>query len=1607
MKRSLTDNFRAAFVCMAAAFCSQAFAEDALLTPLHGTAGNSGESYDMLIDGSRSTKWCMSNFKPSYIVFKADHAFVPTSYTLITGLDTKKFPDRNWKTWSLYAANFDSDEEATRESDAWRLIDVRKQMTSAEFPAGNNQPTGFDCSENPTDEYRYFKIELQEIVSLESSSTMQMAEFTFSEPAPQVELTAIGGRDKLWGDGGYANLVDNDQQTKWGGDNQPVWVIVKAGEPIQPDFYRVLTANDTHSNPDRNWVDWTVSGANFDSDEEATLESDKWTVLDERTGVGRDRMPAARYTEAIFGFNRQITEPYQYYLINVTSTGGLKMQMAEFGFGYNKYELNSVRNSYYQRAAKFDYNVVAQKSLTEAYPMTLAAILEGGDVEAVIAAYGRCTVLGQDIESSRTAYEAYVAAADRLRMEYGDGHINAEGAPIVAAYLNDNAAPGGTYQNGTYPYIMENLLLDVDRLNAEIAYINNLIVEYSVVVEDPIDVAYTAIEGTPGSNSEEDVGAMFDGMESTKWCTKSAANVVVFSTSSPVRPTFYRLVTANDTKGNPGRNWKTWNIYAGDFASEEEATADAEGWVLIDQKTNVGTDQLPADNFKSAYFYLSSAPSKEYSYFKIEVKEIVSGNVMQMAEFSFGNQASFFAIRQEYYDTFADFDLETPAYRALTDEYRQMLETLRTTANLADLGTLYNRLTAQQGLIIGSQEVYANYEMKVAEAEAGIDGLDGPVADFLRHYINDEVEPGAEFANGSFPYIMANCQLTNAQVNTEIAYLDNLIISATNGAYLALEGTAGFNDREGFAALVDGDHNTKWGLNMKGTATCVFKVSDTEEPFFYTLVTGNDTKTDYGRNWKTWNIYGANFEKDSDAKADAEGWTLVDRREGIGQDRLPAENNVPAYFGFTEDAAPRYRYYKVEITEPYSGTQIQMGELTFGSEEDFMPIKDEYHAKVDEFDSDVIAEQALLDAYGQASADIYNAEGVDQLMDIYAALKAMQDTITLSAKAYAGYAEFTAGIENYLNDNPVAECEQADRLTEYIKDYVEPGDRFPNGSAQYIMDTHTLSAAQLAEETAFATGLQKEAVAGGYMAGTDITVLLENADFSDGWNGWDGVKGFATGQAPNGLHAAEATGRFDLSQTLTGLKDGVYEFVMNAGSRCSDTMNSNNLNAYVYANGNENYVMSVGEGQVPKDDAVDGVNCHLTGEHPDREVTDEWGEVTGYGIYGVHGVCYAIGVGRHENHIVANVTDGTLTVGIKCLGTGANWDWTGFGNARLRYLGTADEASEGIARTLADMSARAQTLVDYVGYSDEDKFTMYPNYCADTREALSDAISAASSAATGKESLDLVGNFTELFHSVYDEKAAYRSLLASVNKIQRKWEQQPLTDLEYDALSEDIYGKGWTAFEEGSLTAGQARANRESLLETYPDYLECDEAKASNGVTVEQTAPFTYVITVNGDNPFVGFSGFYDNLERERMILHFQYRASRDVTDGEMFFATPELNGSKNLLYGMLEQTDEWRDMYLDVESERLSYGFGNADHWIRWDMTNEADLTFELRNIHMITREQAIAQGGIITGVEQIEEAAGAARPASGIYTLTGVRVQKPLAPGLYIIDGRKVMIR
>ena len=159
----------------------------------------------------------------------------------------------------------------------------------------------------------------------------------------------------------------------------------------------------------------------------------------------------------------------------------------------------------------------------------------------------------------------------------------------------------------------------------------------------------------------------------------------------------------------------------------------------------------------------------------------------------------------------------------------------------------------------------------------------------------------------------------------------------------------------------------------------------------------------------------------------------------------------------------------------------------------------------------------------------------------------------------------------------------------------------------------------------------------------------------------------AKSESYEGRYVAESwsDNAFDMHQTITLPQNGVYELTFNGAYRIAEQANTHQHSAMVYLNDNKNYLPAVFEDMLPVADAQDGVNCWLTGT-ADYPIKDDMQEVIGYTPHGQQGAACAFFTGRYPVRILANVTDGTLTIGFTDSHVPTSGkEWVALGNPKL------------------------------------------------------------------------------------------------------------------------------------------------------------------------------------------------------------------------------------------------------------------------------------------------------------------------------------------------------
>ena len=401
---------------------------------------------------------------------------------------------------------------------------------------------------------------------------------------------------------------------------------------------------------------------------------------------------------------------------------------------------------------------------------------------------------------------------------------------------------------------------------------------------------------------------------------------------------------------------------------------------------------------------------------------------------------------------------------------------------------------------------------------------------------------------------------------------------------------------------------------------------------------------------------------------------------------------------------------------------------------------------------DGLANKSVIDAYMECIEAFAMAESWEDAVLCYQQMADKKKDVQANMNAYQTYAARAESAKENLSDDKTGTF--ANLLRSYLKDFVEPNEIFPNGSYLYIMENKPLDTEGVFSETDFLKALQEKVMASEASAGTDISILLNNADFRADQLGWDG--GMPVGYVPSlpVVECYQNTG--ELYQTITGLKNGLYEFTLNAWFRPGGNNDSRMYSTYIFANDQVVPVMSIQEDPIAIKDAVDMQNSYIAepGTYPYDLIYNE----NYYIPNSFTGAAYAFIGGRYLNRILVNVTDGSLKVGIRTLGTEKSGDCTEFSNAKLYYLGDFSEADNGLTEVLAGQIARAKVLNE----AEIDGDFVQPNFSSALREKLSTLIQTAESAENAEDKYKAIEALSPVFAEVLDGQKAYIHMMTVV-----------------------------------------------------------------------------------------------------------------------------------------------------------------------------------------------------------------------------------------------------
>ncbi len=333
--------------------------------------------------------------------------------------------------------------------------------------------------------------------------------------------------------------------------------------------------------------------------------------------------------------------------------------------------------------------------------------------------------------------------------------------------------------------------------------------------------AYVVLSSTGSTWNGSDAEKLLDGDKSTKWGGSFSSGNIVWRLKEGIQPIYYQLTSGGDTQSYTGRNWKSWDIYAGDFDKAVDAKADAAtGWVKIYTTTDGG---MTTQNTTTQDFDFTTAPTKSYRYYKV-VLNSTAGNQQQMAELTLIDGTTFQNNKNAAIQALEDFQTNY--------DYSEATDALKSAFNAAvdDVSnSTYKNLDANVTAAWAAEKAMADYlagdDKFGAESVSISSGLDADV--FTRNIPAvgdvDIIEGFDNNRTGFYTKTVTNTSDGTTQTTT-YGVPDNGILQTSNGHTYAFDydnNNAVFIKKGQTKTLtIDGERQSKsWRFYFLGTAS--------------------------------------------------------------------------------------------------------------------------------------------------------------------------------------------------------------------------------------------------------------------------------------------------------------------------------------------------------------------------------------------------------------------------------------------------------------------------------------------------------------------------------------------------------------------------------------------------------------------------------------------------------------------------------------------------------------------------------------------------------------------------------------------------------------------
>ncbi len=455
-------------------------------------------------------------------------------------------------------------------------------------------------------------------------------------------------------------------------------------------------------------------------------------------------------------------------------------------------------------------------------------------------------------------------------------------------------------------------------------------------------------------------------------------------------------------------------------------------------------------------------------------------------------------------------------------------------------------------------------------------------------------------------------------------------------------------------------------------------------------------------------------------------------------------------------------------------------------------------------DEETLHTASYATAYVDALAAAKEESDPAKMTATIGAVQPALDSLRANIAAYIAYIAKADAVQEELANTELY-GDAAGYLSDYFISGDEPGD-YPHGGYEYIINECPLTTAELNAEINNLTLWLEEAIRTSMTEGSDVTNMLVNASFADGFNGWtnnsqgDNPKGYRS--ASNGLPAVVENyqcSKVEIYQEIKDVPAGIYSISAQAFERPDWNENltgEEQTKVCIFMNGFQTPIKSITADALPADEAEDGVNFKQSNAY---DFNGSWipnGMEDASYAFGASSASYPAGT-RYLNKCYGIVgDDGVMKIGLTS--NGQHVQWCLWANFRLTFEGKNEEAIQSIlASTIetannfmeergGEMTEPAiNALGDAIAQGEDAEGADYETSLA-ALNALNAATAAANANIKAYADFSAAYDAMDVAISEYEETASQEALDKYAEVSEKTEAPEALTTEELIALTEDI-----------------------------------------------------------------------------------------------------------------------------------------------------------------------------------------------------------------------------